>query len=53
MEDVLCNITIVKENEYFVAHIESDYGGSRDFKSKNFEEVLEQVNTELTDEFDN
>ncbi len=52
MEDVLCNIEIVKENDNFIARVQSDYGGSREFKSKNFEDVLEQMMMELQEEFD-
>jgi len=52
MEEVLCNIEIVKENDVFVARIQSDYGGNREYKSKNFEEVLEQMAMELQEEFD-
>ena len=52
MEDVLCNIEIVKDNDNFVARIQSDYGGNREYKSKNFEEVIEQMAMELQEEFD-
>ena len=52
MEEVLCNIEIVKKNDLFVARIQSDYGGSREYNSKNFEEVLEQMAIELQEEFD-
>ena len=52
MEDELCHITIFKDNDYFVARTESAYGGHRELKSKVFEDVLEQVNTELIEEFD-
>ena len=52
MEESLCTIEIAKENDSFVVHISSDYGGNRDIKSKNFEEVLEQMAMELQEEFD-
>ena len=42
----------VAEKSRFVARIQSDYGGNREYKSKNFEEVLEQMAMELQEEFD-
>lgn len=52
MEEVLCNIEIVKENNTFIARIESDYGGSREYKSGNIEDVIEQFVMDIQDEFE-
>ncbi|MGI5965156.1 MAG: hypothetical protein ACOX8L_04830 [Candidatus Methanomethylophilaceae archaeon] len=52
MEEVLCNVEFVKENNDFVARIQSDLGGTREFKASAFEEVLEQVVIELQEEFE-
>lgn len=52
MEEVLCNIEIIKENDYFIAKVQSDLGGCRDYKSQNFEDVLEQFATDLQEEFE-
>lgn len=52
MEEVLCNVEIVKENNNFVARIQSDLGGMREYKSSNFEEVLEQMTMDLQEEFE-
>lgn len=52
MEDVLCNVEIIKDNSEFVARIQSAYGGNREYKSPVFEEVLEQLTIELQEEFD-
>jgi hypothetical protein len=52
MEEVLCNIEIIKDNNNFVAKIQSDIGGMREYKSSNFEEVLEQMTMDLQEEFE-
>ena len=52
MEEVLCNIAITKDNNTFVAKIQSDIGGMREYKSSNFEEVLEQMTMDLQEEFE-
>lgn len=52
MEEILCNVEIVKENNDFVARIQSDLGGMREYKSANFEEVLEQLVIDLQEEFE-
>jgi len=52
MEEVLCNIEIIKENNDYVARIQSDLGGVREYKSPNFEEVLEQLVLDLQEEFE-
>ncbi len=52
MEEPLCNIEIVKENNDFVIRIQSDLGGVREYKSNSFEEVLEQLVQDLQEEFD-
>lgn len=52
MEEILCNVELVKENNDFVARIQSDLGGTREYKSSNFEEVLEQLVIDLQEEFE-
>jgi hypothetical protein len=52
MEEVLSNIEITKDNNTFVAKIQSDIGGMREYKSSNFEEVLEQMTMDLQEEFE-
>lgn len=52
MEEVLCNIELIKENVDYVAKIQSDLGGLREYKSPNFEEVLEQLVIDLQEEFE-
>ena len=52
MEEDLCNVEIVKDNNNFVARIQSDLGGMREYKSSNFEEVLEQMTMDLQEEFE-
>ena len=52
MEEVLCNVELVKENNDFVIKIQSDLGGVREYRSMNFEEVLEQLMQDLQEEFE-
>lgn len=52
MEEVLCNVELVKDNNNFIARIQSDFSGMREYKSTNFEEVLEQMTMDLQEEFD-
>ena len=52
MEEVLCNVELVKENNDFVIKIQSDLGGVREYRSMSFEEVLEQLVQDLQEEFE-
>jgi len=52
MEEILCNVELVKENNDFVVRIQSDLGGVREYKSMNFEEVLDQMVQDLQEEFE-
>jgi hypothetical protein len=52
MEEILCNVELVKDNNDFVARIQSDLGGMREYKSSSFEEVLEQLMIDLQEEFE-
>ncbi|MBR4504408.1 MAG: hypothetical protein IKP20_05505 [Candidatus Methanomethylophilaceae archaeon] len=52
MEEVLCNVELVKENNDFVVKIQSDLGGIREYRSVQFEEVLEQLVQDMQEEFE-
>ena len=52
MEEVICNVELVKENNDFVVRIQSDLGGIREYKSVQFEEVLEQLVQDIQEEFE-
>jgi len=52
MEEILCNIELVKDNNTYIARIQSGFGGVRDYKSANIEEVLEQLTLDLQEEFE-
>ena len=52
MEEVLCSIEIIKENNDFVAKIQSDLGGIREYRSAYFEDVLDQLVIDLQEEFE-
>lgn len=50
-EETLCSIEILKENNTFIARIESSVGGNREYKSTNFENILEQFVIDLQEDF--
>ena len=52
MEEELCTIEILKNNNDFIARVRSDIGGSREYKSSDFEDVLEQFVLDLQEEFE-
>ncbi|MDI6708582.1 MAG: hypothetical protein QMD21_04635 [Candidatus Thermoplasmatota archaeon] len=51
MEESLCSIEILKRGSAFVAKVQSQLGGQREFKGNGFEDVLEQLVIELQEEF--
>jgi hypothetical protein len=52
MEESLCNVEFLKGPKAFIARVESDLGGIREYRSESFEEVLEQVIIDLQEEFE-
>ncbi len=52
MEESLCNIEILQDNSTFIARMNSDLGGMREYRSSSFEGLLDQIINELQDEFD-
>ncbi len=52
MEENLCNIELLKDNSSFLAKVQSELGGQREYRSANFEEILEQLVQDLQDEFE-
>jgi hypothetical protein len=52
MEETLCNVEFLKNNNTYIARVQSDLGGLREYRSASFEEVLEQVIIDLQEEFE-
>src|SRR3990172_9203626 len=52
MEEPLVNVEFIKSSNRFIARIQSELGGMREYSSSSFEEVLEQVVIDLQDEFE-
>ncbi|MGD0056348.1 MAG: hypothetical protein ABSB83_00635 [Methanomassiliicoccales archaeon] len=52
MEETLCNVEFLKSNSTYVARVQSDLGGVREYRSSSLEEVLEQVIIDLQEEFE-
>ena len=51
MEEPLCHIEIVKIGTMYVARVQTEMGGMRDYSSESFEEILEQLVMDLQEEF--
>ncbi len=51
MDEPLCNIEIVKRGTGFVAKVQTQLGGQREFRGNAFEDMLEQLVVELQEEF--
>lgn len=52
MEESLCSIEFLKDANSYIARVQSELGGVREYKSNTFEEVLEQVIIDLQEEFE-
>lgn len=52
MEESLATVEFIRSSNSFIARIQSDLGGMREYRSSSFEEVLEQVVIDLQEEFE-
>jgi hypothetical protein len=52
MEELLCSVEFLKRANTYIAKVQSELGGLREYKSNVFEEVLEQVVIDLQEEFE-
>jgi hypothetical protein len=52
MDELLCSIEILKSANSYLAKVQSELGGLREYKSPAFEEVLEQVIIDIQEEFE-
>jgi hypothetical protein len=52
MEESLCNVEFLKDASTYLARVQSELGGLREYRSSSFEEVLEQVIIDLQEEFE-
>jgi hypothetical protein len=52
MEEPLCNVEFLKDASTYLARVQSELGGVREYRSPTFEEVLEQVIIDLQEEFE-
>jgi len=52
MEESLCTVEFLKDAYTYIAKVQSDLGGLREYRSGTFEEVLEQVIIDLQEEFE-
>lgn len=50
-QETLCNVEVSKENNVFVARIESAIGGIREYRSSNIEEIYDQIMLDLQEDF--
>jgi hypothetical protein len=52
MQEILCNVEFLKGPKTYIAKVQSDLGGLREYRSESFEEVLEQVIIDIQEEFE-
>lgn len=52
MEELLCSIEFLKSANTYIAKVQSELGGVREYKSSSFEEILEQVIIDIQEEFE-
>ena len=52
LEEDLCHVQIAKDDKYFVAKVQTNLGGYREYRAKTIEKVLEQMIDDLQEEFD-
>ena len=52
MEEPLCNIQISKDSVRFIVKVQTELGGLREYKSKSFEGLLQQLVVDLQEEFE-
>jgi hypothetical protein len=52
MEELLCNVEFLKSDAIYLARVQSELGGLREYRSPSLEEILEQVIIDLQEEFE-
>ncbi len=52
MEESLCNVEFLKGPKGYIAKVQSDLGGLREYRGESFEEVLEQIIIDVQEEFE-
>ena len=52
MEESICRIELETEDKTFIAKVQTDMGGPREYRSKRFDGLLNQVMSELQAEFE-
>ena len=52
MEESLCTVEFLKSANTYLARVQSDLGGLREYKGSVLEDVLEQVIIDLQEEFE-
>ena len=52
MQEHLCTIEFYRDSSRFVARIQTELGGRREYNSESFDDVLNQAIVELQEEFE-
>jgi len=52
VEESLAAVEVVRQSDGFVAKVQSELGGVREYRGTTFEQVLEQVIIDLQEEFE-
>ncbi len=53
MEETLCSIEIVKENNSFIAKVQTSHGRYIEYENQDFENLLQQVYEDVQEEIEN
>ena len=52
MEESLAAVEVIRESNAYIAKVQSELGGVREYRGTTFEQVLEQVIIDLQEEFE-
>jgi hypothetical protein len=52
MEEALCHIEITEEGPEYLAKVQTELGGLREYRHEDLEEVLRQIVIDLQEEFE-
>ena len=52
MEESLAAVEVIRESTGYIAKVQSELGGVREYRGNTFEQVLEQVIIDLQEEFE-
>ncbi|MGB9635882.1 MAG: hypothetical protein ACPL1Y_01360 [Thermoplasmata archaeon] len=52
VEEIICSVEFIKQGNNYLARVQSEVGGMREYRSNSITSVLEQVVIDLQEEFE-